>query len=195
MKDTTKLAGAAVVACAACCAAPLVTLLGAGAAVGAAASWGPLALMVALPVGTLLLLSRRRAIAGDSAVALSVGGQCGCGSCSTDEKADTPIACTLDASDFKARTGQIEELASRHLRDVVRGPLSIELTYAPEALPELRDLVQKEQECCAFLDFDLRDDRDAVRLKITAPERARDAVDTLFAHFAPQSRSPSLETA
>ncbi|MDW9619217.1 hypothetical protein [Sinorhizobium meliloti] len=195
MNNTAKLAGVGLVACAACCATPLLSLVGAGAAVGAAAFWGPLALMLALPLGSLFLLSRRKVVAGGSTFAMSAANQCGCGSCSTDEKSDMPIACTLDAGDFKTRTAQIEALASRHLRHVSREPLSIELTYAAEALPDLRDLVRKETECCAFLDFDLKEDRDGVRLRITAPEAARDAADTLFAHFAPPSKSPSLETA
>lgn len=196
MNNTTKLAGIGLAACAACCAAPLLTLAtGAGVATGAAVSyWGPLALMVALPVGSLLLLSRRKAVAGGSTFAMSAS-DCSCGSCTTDDKAEMPIACTLEAGDFKARTAQIEALASRHLRGVSRKPLSIELTYATEALPELRELVRKETECCAFLDFDLAESPDGIRLKITAPEAARDAADTLFAHFAPPSISKNLEIA
>lgn len=193
--NTTKLAGVGLVACAACCAAPLLSLVGAGAAMGAAAYWGPLALMVALPLGSLFLLSRRKAVAGGGTFAMSTATQCGCGSCSTDVKADAPIACTLDAGDFKTRTAQFEALASRHLKHVSREPLLIELTYAAEALPELRDLIGKEKECCAFLDFDLKEVRDGVRLRITAPEAARDAADTLFAHFAPPSISLKPETA
>jgi hypothetical protein len=191
MNNTIKLAGVGLVACAACCTAPLLSLVG----VGATAYWGPLALMAALPLGSLFLLSRRKAVAGGSTFAMSATRQCGCGSCSTDEKTDVPIACTLDAGDFKTRSEQIETLASRHLRHVSREPLSIELTYATEALPELRDLVRKEMECCAFLDFDLREANDSVRLRITAPEAARDAADTLFAHFAPPTKSHHLETA
>jgi len=196
MNNTTKLAGVGLVACAVCCATPLLSPLGAGAAVGASAYWGPLALMVALPFGSFFLLSRRKAVAGGSTLATSAASQCGCGSCSTDEKSDAPpIACTLDAGDFKTRTAQIEALASRHLLHLSRQRPSIELTYASDALSELRDLVLKERECCAFLDFDLREDRDSVRLRITAPEATRDAADTLFAHFAPPSISRNLETA
>jgi hypothetical protein len=196
VNNTTKLAGLGVAACAACCAAPLLTLTaGVGVAAGAAiTSWGPVALMVALPLGTLLLLSRRKAVAGGSTFAMSAS-NCGCGSCATEAKEEMPIACTLDAGDFKARTARIEALASRHLRGVSRNPLSIELTYASEALPELRDLVREETECCAFLDFELAESSDAIRLTITAPEAARDAAETLFAHFAPPSISKNLEIA
>lgn len=190
MNNTTKLRGVGLVACAACCAAPLLSLAGAGVAVGTAAYWRPLALMAVLPLASLFLLSRRKAVAGGRTFAMSA-----CGSCSTAETNEAPIACTLEAVDFKTRTAQIEALASRHLRHVSRQPLSIELTYATEAVDEVRDLVRKEQECCAFLAFDLKEDLEGVRLRITAPEAARDAADTLFAHFAPPSISQKLETA
>ncbi|TCA03811.1 hypothetical protein [Rhizobium leguminosarum] len=196
MNNTIKLAGVGLVACAACCAVPLLSLVGAGAAaVGATAYWGPVALMAALALGSGFMLTRRRVAVDGSAVAMSAASECGCGSCSTNEKAEAPIACTLNAGDLKIRTAQIEALALRHLKQVSREPLSIQLTYAIEALPELRDLVAKETECCAFLDFDLKEDRDGVRLRITAPEAARDATDTLFAHFAPPIKSQNLETA
>ncbi|RWX11872.1 hypothetical protein EHI42_23460 [Rhizobium hidalgonense] len=196
MNSTMKLAGLGVAACAACCAAPLLTLTaGSGVAAGAAiTAWGPGALMVALPLGTLLLLSRRKAVAGGSTFAVSAS-DCGCGSCANDAKEEMPIACTLDAGDFKARTAQIEALAAQHLQRVSRQPLSIELTYATEALAELRDLVRKETECCAFLDFDLAETSEGIRLRITAPEAAREAADTLFANFAPPSISKHLEIA
>lgn len=196
MNNATKLAGLGLAACAACCAGPLLTLAtGAVVATGAAASyWGPVALMVALPLGSLFLLSRRKVVAGGSTFAMSAS-ECGCGSCSTDAKEEAPIACTLDVGDFKARTAQIEVLASQHLQHVSREPLSIVLTYATEALPELRDLVSKETECCAFLDFDLAETSEGIRLKITAPEAAREAADTLFAHFAPPPKSKNLEIA
>lgn len=196
MNNTTKLAGVGLVACAACCATPLLTVAaGASVAAGATATWGPLALLVLLPLGSLILLSRRQAIAREGTFAMSTVGQCGCGSCSTEEKKDAPIACTLDAGDFKARTAQIEMLAPRHLLHVSRQPLSIELTYATEALEELRELVRKEAECCAFLNFDLTETREGASLKVTAPEAARDAADMLFAHFAPPSISKHLEIA
>jgi len=44
-------------------------------------------------------------------------------------------------------------------------------------------MVAGEQHCCAFLDFDLREDADAVHVTITAPENAREAADELFAQF------------
>ncbi|KPH05405.1 hypothetical protein AOG23_28285 [Rhizobium acidisoli] len=118
-----------------------------------------------------------------------VANSCGCGSCSTDGKQDAPIACTLDANEFKARTELIRTLMSRHLRQATRTALRLNLTYAPEALAEVRELMRMEQACCAFLTFDLTENATGVFVTITAPQAAAAAVDDLFAHFAPASRA------
>lgn len=111
-----------------------------------------------------------------------------CLSCgSTESMNDTAlaIACTLGADDFKGRVADIRDLARRSLRQSHREPLTLHLTYDSDALAEVRDLVAKEADCCAFLDFNLRHDAAAVHLAITAPPSAADAADELFAHFAP----------
>ncbi len=108
-----------------------------------------------------------------------------CSSCATTDKTALAIACTLDSSDFKDRVAGIRDLASRHLLSSRREPLRLHLTYAAEALPDVQDLVAKESECCAFLDFDIVEGERVV-LTITAPESAALAADELFAHFAPE---------
>ena len=109
-----------------------------------------------------------------------------CSSCATaGADAALAIACTLDAPDFKERVAVIRDLASRYLLSSKREHLALRLTYAAEALPEVEDLVAKESDCCAFLDFDLRAG-DRVKLTITAPKSAALAADELFAHFAPE---------
>jgi hypothetical protein len=77
-------------------------------------------------------------------------------------------------------------LAGRSLLRAERKPLLLSLTYAPEALDAVQDLVAKESECCSFLDFDLRHDGRGVYLAIAAPIDALAAADELFAHFAPE---------
>ena len=112
---------------------------------------------------------------------------CGCGpSCPTASNEDEPIACTLGASDFNERVAGIRDLARRSLRHASRTPLSLSLHYAPEAVEEVRDLVRKEQTCCAFLDFHLKHDSTGVFLTINAPASAAEAADALFGHFAPE---------
>jgi hypothetical protein len=188
----------ATAACVACCAVSIVPALLAGSSLiaigGAAASWGlPIALL-AVPVAGLYLLSRRRAAPDDSfQPPMAAHDGCGCGSCGTSAKDDEPIACTLDASDFRERTESIRDLARRSLLHASRTPLSLTLTYQPDALREVRDLVRKEQSCCAFLTFDLKEGPAGVILTITAPQSAADAADALFDHFAPQRAASSLE--
>jgi hypothetical protein len=94
-----------------------------------------------------------------------------------------PIACTLDVGDFKERLAWIADLNRRALVGSRRNGLRLELTYAPHALEDVRELVRHEQQCCAFLDFDLRADSDAIRLVVTAPEAAREAAELVFEPF------------
>ncbi len=96
-----------------------------------------------------------------------------------------PIACTLTPGDYKDRAEWIETLAKQSLRSARRTDLILDLTYGPEALEAVQELVRKEQSCNSFLRFDTRQDSDGIHLTITAPERARGAADLLFAHFAP----------
>lgn len=109
-----------------------------------------------------------------------------CSSCaSAGNDTALAIACSLGASDFKKRVASIRKLASRHLLSSRREPLRLHLTYDAAALPQVQDLVAKEADCCAFLDFNLRAG-ERVELTVTAPERAALAADELFAHFAPE---------
>ena len=97
-----------------------------------------------------------------------------------------PIACTLGSGDFKARVAWIAELARESLREVRRAPLTLHLIYAPEASEKARQMVQREQACCAFLAFEVTQDFKGIHVRITAPSEARDMAAELFAHFAPE---------
>jgi hypothetical protein len=102
-----------------------------------------------------------------------------------------PIACMLDAGDFKNRIAWIADLNRRALVGSRRDDLRLELTYAPHAIQDVRELVRREQHCCAFLDFDLRQDDDAIRLVVTAPETAREAAEFVFEPFRSKSDAVS----
>jgi len=152
-------------ACAACCALPL----GAGLSMfvvagGAAYVGGAAGVAIAASAGALAWYSlRRRQVV----------------------TAEAAIACTLLADDFRERAAWIRGIAARHLRKSMRSPLTLYLVYGPEGADDVREMVRKEQECCAFLRFDLSVANDAVHLLITAPEAALEAADMLFNHFAP----------
>lgn len=95
----------------------------------------------------------------------------------------TPIACTLGSGDYQRRLAWIAELNRDALRSWRRDGLTLELSYAPDALDRVREMIAREQECCSFLIFDLRTEGESIRLVIEAPEGARDALDTVFQPF------------
>ena len=95
--------------------------------------------------------------------------------------AEIPIACTLAATDYRARLAAIADLSREALRHVERRGLTLDLRYAPEAAPRVRQLLEQERACCAFLQFELHESADEVRLLVTAPPAAAEAVpDLLF---------------
>jgi hypothetical protein len=96
---------------------------------------------------------------------------------------DLPIACTLTTDAYDARVSWIARLNRAHLRAHHRSGRTVELTYSPEATPLVHELVRREEECCAFLDFSLSESDGALRLSITVPERAREGSDALLAPF------------
>ncbi|MGI9384232.1 MAG: hypothetical protein ACR2PO_13845 [Methyloligellaceae bacterium] len=94
-----------------------------------------------------------------------------------------PIACTLTGDDYACRTAWIRKLARDSLKTYVRDGLTLHLIYAGHAREKVREMMAKEQTCCAFLCFEMQDQADEVRLTIRAPEQARAVVDTLFDEF------------
>jgi hypothetical protein len=68
-----------------------------------------------------------------------------------------PIACTLSAEDLRDREGAWVKLLGSGLvqRDTVPG--GIRLSADPGAAAALLQLVELERECCAWIQFDVRD--------------------------------------
>jgi len=96
---------------------------------------------------------------------------------------DLPIACTLSATDYRARLAEIAALSRDALRHAEQHGLTLDLRYAPEAAARVRRLVEQERACCAFLQFELQENADEVRLLVTAPPAAADAVPDLLAEL------------
>jgi hypothetical protein len=101
-----------------------------------------------------------------------------------------PIACTLTGGNFQERLMWIAELTRDDLQSYERNDLVLDLKYAPEAAERVREMVRKEKDCCAFLNFNLREDHREVRLTITAPEGAREAANVLFQQFVASGSAP-----
>jgi hypothetical protein len=96
---------------------------------------------------------------------------------------DEPIACTLSAADYAARTQNSRELARRALRSRQSIPEGTRLTFRSGADTErqLREIVAAEARCCAFLRMDLRRADDALVLDVTGPVEAEPIIAELFA--------------
>ena len=102
---------------------------------------------------------------------------------------DIPMACTLTPDGFTARMGLIDALAADGLIDRThtdRG-LRVRLRDTPEIEQRARELVAAESKCCAFLDFTLGRDQDAIVLDIAGPQETRPVIDVLFSPEGPVS--------
>ncbi len=100
-----------------------------------------------------------------------------------------PIACTLTSGDLRERLGLIHALTAEALVGYDRDGLVLTLRYAPAAVERVRVMVASEQHCCAFLNFEVREQPDVVHVTITAPENAREAADELFEQFTAADRA------
>jgi hypothetical protein len=103
-----------------------------------------------------------------------------------------PIARTRQSGSYQERLAWIAVLARDGLHAVNREDLRLELRYAPDVATRVREMVRKEQECCGFLNFDLTETEEDVRLTITAPQRARQVADMLFEQFVPFAVSKAM---
>ena len=191
---TTKslgLAGiAAVGACAACCAVPLLAAAGiGGGALSAVAGYirpgADLVLAGVVGVGVLGVMAvrarRRRASACD--VACEVGGGCGCASTDTSSILSTasprpgePIVCTADLRDKPTVQDQLDgyRAAFDHLirTEKFEGGVRWIFENRPGLDAELRNLAEKEHQCCSFFKFDLRTTGETIVWETTAHKEA-----------------------
>jgi hypothetical protein len=102
-----------------------------------------------------------------------------------------PIACTLHAAEFRSRRAKLADLNRTALESYRRDDLRLELLYAIEARSQVLEMVRAEQTCCTFLTFEIREEHDALRVIVEAPERARDVAESLFDAF--YSATPGQE--
>jgi hypothetical protein len=94
-----------------------------------------------------------------------------------------PIACALNAAEFKSSRSNLAALNRSALVSHRRDDLRLELLYATEARAQVLDMVRAEQACCGFLTFEVREGDGVLRVVVEAPERARDVADSLFEPF------------
>ena len=80
-----------------------------------------------------------------------------------------PVACCLGAGEYRDRIAWIESLTRRALRRHARNDLALTLSYALEAVSDVRHMVEQERICCPFLDFDMNESPDAVNVTSSIP--------------------------
>jgi hypothetical protein len=91
-------------------------------------------------------------------------------------------ACSLEARAFQERVAWIAALNQKSLLRFERQGRTLTLTYDANALHEVEEMVARERDCCAFLEFDIQTGDDVV-LTITVPVHADESSDRLLAPF------------
>ena len=101
---------------------------------------------------------------------------------------DSPIACSLNASDLRARMDEIGALGRDALRSTdTDGTMRFR---ANETTRErLEAIIAAEATCCSFLRFELTDEGDTLTLAIAAPAGAEPVAHDLTAAFARQAEA------
>jgi len=97
----------------------------------------------------------------------------------------TPMACTLQFKDLRERQVWIRRVTDESLVWHTLRENSLTLKYRRVALDDIRSIVEKEQECCAFLAFELQVNPKDVVLTMTSPPETRESARWLFAQFLP----------
>jgi hypothetical protein len=97
-----------------------------------------------------------------------------------------PIACTLSATDLRARGEELRALGGHGLVDATEEPGRAVLRFRadPSVRQRVEAAVAAESECCAFLDFELEHREDATVLTISAPNGGAEMVHELAAALA-----------
>ena len=103
----------------------------------------------------------------------------------------TPIACSLNADNYRQRLDAVRELGAAALLSVNDRSDGAELTFrnTTRVREELTAIVEAENACCPFLDLsigsdeDEDEDEDELSLTITAPREALAVVRDLVRSF------------
>jgi len=96
---------------------------------------------------------------------------------------DTPIACTLSPDQLRDRVAFIDALVADALlgRLEIEGGMRSRFRDRPDVERRVRELVDAERRCCAFLTFALRREEGELWLDITGAPEAQPVIEQFFA--------------
>ncbi|HWG99601.1 MAG TPA: hypothetical protein VNV66_09810 [Pilimelia sp.] len=98
----------------------------------------------------------------------------------TEDPAWVPEACTLPAAERPPRRAEFDDLFAAALRAQRRlSPTALRWRLDPAAEARARELVRRENECCAFFAFSFARDGDALCLDATVPAAHVAVLDAL----------------
>jgi hypothetical protein len=92
---------------------------------------------------------------------------------------ELPIACTLDASEAELRLTQWRRVGEHAKLAAHLAGHRLAVTYQPQVLAQLQDLVQAERGCCSFLDWSLEESPEQVVLTIRSDENGEPELSRL----------------
>ena len=96
-------------------------------------------------------------------------------------KPDTPIACTLDATEHSDRTSAWADLLVHvTAREHTDTGMRLGLPSDPSLVAQVADLLVREADCCAFFAFALTVEHEGVWLDVAAPADGIAVVEQLF---------------
>lgn len=94
-----------------------------------------------------------------------------------------PDACTLPSAERPLRLAEFDDLFTRHVRSVDRDGdgdrVRLHLTGEAGLRERVRDLTERESQCCSFFEFTITGDDPAVTLEVTVPPGQRDVLTAL----------------
>jgi hypothetical protein len=84
--------------------------------------------------------------------------------------AGVPDACTLPTEERPIRVAEFDELFANQVVSAARhSPTHLALQLRPGCADAVRDLTERESQCCSFFTFTVQDEPDGVVLDIEVP--------------------------
>jgi hypothetical protein len=97
---------------------------------------------------------------------------------------DLPVVCTLTPDTIATRKAALLPGLARRASGISPLPdgLSLKFAAADDILQEIAAVIEKERQCCRFLEFDVRVEQDGgpIQLALTGPSGTREFLAALI---------------